>query len=282
MTGLMEKLMRVGTGKEREEIKDVDKEETTKVSPEVERLMASLEEKAKEIQDAEMALQAQVEEKKKEMEDLEAALKEARWQEKLERADKELAHFYREERKKEDRINRAINKVFNEAAKDVEEINLMFKDLKKLKKKVFGIESQLVRSDDDHDPKIKDAIEFKKVEIAREIEVTEEVKGALSLVREVNIAIGLGDKSDEELFGRAVNKLPIYAQNIYDEVKRARGKPVRVKRAELIRAAKIPEPRIIKARDELRKNLDVLVAKDLITCEEEGETLTLMERNIKE
>lgn len=46
--------------------------------------------------------------------------------------------------------------------------------------------------------------------------------------------------------------------------------------------ARIPEPRIIKAREELKKNLDVLVKKDLITYEEEGDTLILRENNIKE
>ncbi len=281
MTGLMEKLMRVGTGKEREEIKDADKEEMTTFSPEIERLMGSLEEKRKEIQDAESALQAQVEEKKKEMEEVQAALNETRWQEKLEIAEKELAHFYREQREKEDLIGRAINKVFNEAAEEVERINLVSKELKELKKKISGIESQLIQSDDDHDVKIKDAMEFKKAEIAREIEVAEEVKGGIPLVREVNVALGVGDESEDELFGRRINRLPIYAQNIYDEVKRSRGKPLKVNDAELIRVAKIPEPRIIKARDELKKNLEVLTKKELVACEEKGDTYTIME-NIRE
>ena len=281
MTGLMEKLMRVGTGKEREEIRDADKEETTTFSPEIERLMGSLEEKRKEIQDAESALQAQVEEKKKEMQEVQAALNETRWQEKLEIAEKELAHFYREQREKEDLIGRAINKVFNEAAEDVERINLVSKELKQLKKKISGIESQLIQSDDYRDVKIKDAMEFKKAEIAREIEVAEEVKGGIPLVREVNVALGVGDESEDELFGRRINRLPIYAQNIYDEVKRSRGKPLKVNDAELIRVAKIPEPRIIKARDELKKNLEVLTKKELVACEEEGDTYTIME-NIRE
>lgn len=282
MAGFMEKLIGLKAGEEREETKDAVKERMTSISPRTERLMASLEQKAKEIQDAEMTLKTQVGEKKKEMEELGAALEEAWWQEKLERADKELAHFYREERTKQDQINRAINKVFNEAARDVERINIMFKNLKELKKKISGIESRLIRSDDDHGAKIKDAMEFKKAEIAGEIEVTEEVKGGISLVREVNVALGIGDESDEELFGRVVNRLPIYAQNIYDEVRRSKGKPIKVRKDEFIRAARIPEPRIIQARAELKKNLDVLAEKDLITCEEEGEMLTLRENNIKE
>jgi len=281
MVELMERLMRVGTGKEREEIRDADKEEMTTFSPEIERLMGSLEEKRKEIQDAESALQAQVEEKKKEMEEVQAALNETRWQEKLEIAEKELAHFYREQREKEDLIGRAINKVFNEAAEEVERINLVSKELKELKKKTAGIESQLIQSDGNHDVKIKDVMEFKKAEIAREIEVAEEVKGAISVVREVNLSLGLGDESEDELFGRRIYRLPIYAQNIYDEVKRARGKPLKVNDAELIRVAKIPEPRIIRARDELKKNLGVLTKKELVTCEQKGDTYNITE-NIRE
>jgi len=281
MAELMEKLMDVEAGEQREEIKDADKEEMTTFSPEIERLMGSLEEKRKEIQDAESALQAQVEQKNKEMAELEAALNGTRWQEKLETVDKELAHFYREQRGKENLIGRAINKVFDEAAEDVERINLVSKKLKELKKKISGIESQLIQSDDDHDVKIKDAIEFKKAEIAREIEVAEEVKGAISVVREVNLSLGLGDESEEELFGRRIHRLPIYAQNIYDEVRRARGKPLKVRDAGLIRVAKIPEPRIIKARDELKKNLEVLTNKELVTCEEEGDTYIITE-NIRE
>lgn len=299
MAGFMEKLRGPKTGKrpkgvprspersegsesegEREEMKDVGKEEMTKVSQRVESLKASLEEKRKEIQDAEMALQAEAEKKKKEMEEVETTLKEAQWQEKLERADKELAHFYREERKKEDEINRAINKVFNEAAKDVEKINLTFKDLKELKKKISGIERNLIK-EGNQDPQIRDAIEFKKAEIIREVGVTEQLKGGSPLVREVNIALGIQEESEEDLLGRGFSRLSIYAQNIYDEVKRASGKPVRARVDELIRVARIPEPRIIKARGELKKNLDLLAKKELITYEEEGDTF-IITGNIKE
>jgi len=80
------------------------------------------------------------------------------------------------------------------------------------------------------------------------------------------------------LFGRRIYRLPIYAQNIYDEVRRARGKPLKVNDAGLIRVAKIPEPRIIKARDELKKNLEVLRKKELVTCEKEADTYTITER----
>ena len=258
------------------------KKQEAAVTGSTEDLKTQIEAKKQEIAQKEKDLQAQLEKEREILQEKEIALKEARWQEKLERADKELAHFFREERKKEDEINRAINKVFKKAAKDVEKINLTLKELEELKKKISNAETQLIRSDDDQDVKIKEAIEFKKAEITREIEVTEEVKGGISLVREVNVALGIQDESDEELFGRVVNRLPIYAQNICDEVKRAGGRPVKTKSDELIRVARIPDPRIIKAREELEKNLDILVAKDFITYETEGETLVLRENNIKE
>jgi hypothetical protein len=242
---------------------------------------AQIEAKKKEIDQKEKDLQTQLEMGRQSLAEMEAELKEAQWQEKLERVEKQLVQLYREERKKENEINQAINKVFNKAARDVKKINFIFKDLNELKKNISSIENQLIRSDDTHDLKIKEAIEFKKAEITREIEVTEEVKGGVSLVREVNVALGIQEESDQELFGRIVNRLPVYAQNIYDEVIRAGGKPVKAKEDELIRVAKIPEPRIIKARDELKKNLKVLVEKDLITYEAEGKTLILKENNIK-
>lgn len=257
------------------------KKQEAAVAGGIEDLTAQIEAKKQEIEAKERDLQAQLEKEGQTLQDMEAALKEARWQEKLEKVDKELGPFYREQRKKEDEISQAINKVFNEAAKDVEKVNLMFKDLQELKKKISGVETQLIRSDDNHDVKVKETIEFKKAEIAREIEVAEEVKGGISLVREVNIALGIQDESDEELFGRVVNRLPIYAQNIYDEVRRAAGKPVRARCAELIRAARIPDPRIIRAREELKKSLEVLTKKELVAYEEQGDTFIITE-NIKE
>ena len=213
------------------------------------------------------------------MEELEATLKEARWQEKLERVDKELVHFYQEERKKEDEINQAINKVFSKTSKIVERINLMFKDLEELKKKISSSETGLIQKSN-QDPQIRNAVEFKKAEVIREVPITEQLKGAFTLMRAVNIEMGIQGESDEDMWGDGFDRFPIYAQNIYDEVKRAGGKPVKAKCDELIRAARIPEPRIIKARDELRKNLEVLTKKEAIVYEEEGDTFVIRE-NIK-
>lgn len=276
MERTIERAEDLGVGKDKEETKAANEQERAGVSPRIESLTASLEEKKREIQEAEAALRAQVEKKRREMEEAEVALKEAQWQENLERIDRELTDLYREERKKEDEISRAINNAFAEAAKAVENINLVFKGLKDLKEKISGIESRVIRSDEGRDANIvKKAMELKRAEIVREMEVAEEVKGGLSLVREVSAALGLQAESDGELFGRVVHRLPVYAQNICNELKRSTGKPVKLNRDELIRVARIPEPRIIKAREELEKSLDVLVREGRLVFEREGETLIL-------
>lgn len=283
MAGIIEKLKGVETAKEGEEGKDATKREMTKVSQAIENLKSRLDEKRAEIDATERTLQDQIEQKQKEKEQLEEALRDQAWQEKLESVDKALVALYREQRKKEDEINRAINKVFNLAAKVVEKINLMFKDIEELKKKTAVIERRLIQpaEDGDRDTEMRDAMEFRRAEVAREVEVIEEVKGGLSLVREVNAALGEGEP-EHELLRRIAERLPLYAQNIYDEVRRSGGRPVRVREDELIRVARIPEPRIIQARTELRKNLDVLLRKELVTWEEEGDTLVLRENAVEE
>jgi len=241
-----------------------------------------LEQKREELAETENNLKARLQQKQEEIAEVEKALRESQWQEKLEKVDKELAAFYREERKKADQINRAVNKLFNAAAKSVGKINRMLTEMRELKRKISTTENGLVRTDDGKDLSMKEAMEFKRAEVATEIELAEQVRGGVSLVREVNAALGVQDESDEEFFGRAADRFSSYAQNIYAEVRRAGGKPVRAREDELIRVARIPEPRIIRAREELRKNLDVLVEKELIVYEQEGDTLTLREANIGE
>ncbi|MDI6729813.1 MAG: hypothetical protein QMD44_12950 [Thermodesulfovibrionales bacterium] len=80
---------------------------------------------------------------------------------------------------------------------------------------------------------------------------------------------------DEELLDEDFGYLPSYAQNIYDEVKRAGSKAVRAREDELIRLAGIPEPRIIKAREVLKKHLDKLEDNNLIQYEKEGDIYIL-------
>ena len=248
----------------------------------VKNIERELEQKRKELAETEDNLKARLQEKQEEIAEVEKALSESQWQEKLDKVEEQLVAFYREERGKADQINRAVNKLFNAAAKGVEKINQMLTEIQELKKKISTIETGLVRTDDGKDLSMKEAMEFKRAEVAREIELAEQVKGGVSLVREVNAALGVQDESDEEFFGRAAHRFSSYAQNIYDEVRRAGGKPVRAREDELIRVARIPEPRIIRAREELRKNLDVLVEKELIVYEQEGDILTIREANVGE
>ncbi|MCK4419117.1 hypothetical protein KAV79_04870, partial [Candidatus Aerophobetes bacterium] len=70
-------------------------------------------------------------------------------------------------------------------------------------------------------------------------------------------------------------------QNIYDEIRLSRGGPVNARIDEWIRVARIPEPRIIKAREELKKNLEILRKKGLIEYEEEADALTVSENMVK-
>lgn len=254
----------------------------SKTLEKVESLKAKMEEKKRELEAAESDLKLKIEAKKKEIEKMEKALEEAQWEERLEKVEGELGPFYREEGEKEDKINGEINKLFNNASKNVEKINLMFKDLKQLKKKISNLEKELIQKSGDDNSRMRQAVEFKKAEVIREIEVTPQIRGGSSLVKTVNIAMGREEELEGDLFGSAFNELSIYAQNIYDEIRLSRGRPVNAKVDEWIRVARIPEPRIIKAREELKKNLEILRKKGLIEYEEEEDALTVRENMVEE
>lgn len=253
----------------------------SKVLEKVESLEAKAEEKKRELETAERNLEVQIEARKKELEEAKKALEEARWEERLKRVEKEIGPFYREEKDKEDEINRQINKVFNNASRAVKKINLAFKGLKDLEKKISSLGKKLIQSSEDDESRMREAIEFKKAEVTRELEIAELVKGGSSLVRAVNIAMGIQGEREEDLFGSGFNGLPLYAQNIYNEIKMSRGRPVRARVNEWIRVARIPDPRIIKAREELKKNLEILSKKNLVEYEEEGDILTVREETIE-
>ncbi|MDA2929112.1 hypothetical protein MYX84_04040 [Acidobacteria bacterium AH-259-O06] len=238
----------------------------------VKNLETQLEVKQDELAGTETNLQTQIELTQKEIARLEQALKEAQWQEKLERVEKQLVQLYREERKQEDKINGDVNALFHKTAKIVEKMNRGFKDLEELRGKRSDIERGLIKGSQDR--QMRDAIEFKKAEVIREVGVTEQLEGGTSLIRTVNVELGI--QESEEL-GKAVIRLPIYARNIYEEVRRAGGRPLRTRWDELIRVARIPEPRIIRAREELNKNLEVLREKGRIVYEEEGDSLIIRE-----
>lgn len=253
----------------------------SKTLEKAESLKTKIEEKSRELEATESDLETKIGTKKKEIEEMEKALQETQWEERLKKVEKELVPFYGKKRDKEDEINREINKLFNNASKNVEKINLVFKDLKELKKKISNLEKELIRKSGDDNSQMRQAVEFKKAEVIRKIEVTQQIRGGSSLVRAVNIATGREEELEGDLFGSGFNELSIYAQNIYDEIRLSRGRPVNARVDEWIRVARIPEPRIIKARAELKKNLEILKKKGLIEYEEDDDTLTVRENTIK-
>ena len=218
----------------------------------------------------------------KEILQLEESLKEAKWREKLKRIEKQqLVEFYREERKQEDKINRDINALFNRTSQTVEKINVSFRGLEELREKISEIERSLLTR---WGPfrEMRKAMELKKANVIREVPVTDQLDGGTPLVKTINTEMGIGEGEDEDLWAKGFIRLPIYAQDILAEVKRAAGRPVRASWDEWIRLAGIPEPRIIKAREELTKNLEVLREKGGIVYEEEGDTLVIRDNTQEE
>ena len=252
----------------------------SETSEKVESLKAKVEEKRRELETAVGGLKTHIEAKNEEIDQMGKALEEAQWEERLEKVERELGPFYRQEGEMEDEVNREINKLFNKASKNVEKINRGFKDLKELKKKISNLEKELIQNSGDGNSQIRQAVEFKRAEVIREVEVTPQIKGSSSLVKVVNNAMGM--EPGGALVGSGFNGLPRYAQNIYDEMRLSRGKPVSARVDEWIRVARIPEPRIIRAREELNKSLEVLSKKGLIDYEEEGDVLTVRESLVEE
>lgn len=238
----------------------------------IEGLEKQLEAKQEELTGTEVRLKTQAELTGKDIEQIQDALKEARWEEKLERVEKELVPLYREEREKEDKINRDVKALFNRTCKHVEKMNQGFKELEEIRERVSDIQKDLMRSKRGPDRQMRDAIEFTKAEVIREVPVTEQLEGGASLLRTVNIEIGIRDNVDDA-WGKGFVRLPTYARNILEEVRRAAGRPVRATQDEMIRLAAIPDPRIIKAREELNKNMEILREKGLIVYDQEGDTL---------
>jgi len=245
----------------------------SETSEKVESLKAKVEEKRRELETAVGGLKTHIDTKNEEIDQMGKALEEAQWEERLEKVERELGPFYRQEGEMEDEVNREINKLFNKASKNVEKINRGFKDLKELKKKISNLEKELIQNSGDGNSQIRQAVEFKRAEVIREVEVTPQIGGGSSLVKAVNIATGI-EQERGGLFSSGFNVLPRYAQSIYDEIRLSRGKPVSARIDEWIRVAGIPEPRIIKAREELDKSLEILKKKGLLEYEKvEGDTL---------
>ena len=233
-------------------------------------LNAQIEAQKKLIEDRESDLQAKLEKERQVLAEKETALKEANWKEKVEVAEKKIGRLYRKHRQKEKIISKAMNELFQGASKKVENINAMFGELEGLKKEISKKENSLIRKGGEHDVLIKDAIEFNKVQIDREIKAPQQVEGALSLIREVNRTKGLQGSLSDMLIGRKADTLSSYAGNIYTELMENRTRIIKNKEDGLVKLAGIAEPRIIKAREELQRSLKELEENDLISYEKNG------------
>ena len=251
------------------------KKQESAVVGNMEDLRAQIEAKKNEIEAKEKDLQAQLEKEREALGEREAALKEAQWQEKIEAAEKEIGQLCRQKRRKEKDINQALNKLFQETSKGVEKINTMFGELEESKKEISIGEDSLIRKGGEDGLLAKDALEFKKAEIDREIRVPQQAEGALSLIKEVNRTKGLKGELSDMLVGRKADTLPSYARNIYSELMENRSRVIKQKEDALVKLAGIPEPRIIKAREELQRCLDELEDDNLIVVEKDGVEFTI-------
>ncbi|ODS33506.1 MAG: hypothetical protein SCARUB_01330 [Candidatus Scalindua rubra] len=146
----------------------------------------------------------------------------------------------------------------------------MFGELEGLRKEISKKEDLLIRKGGEQDLLVRDALEFKKAEIDREIKVSQQVEGALSLIKEVNRTKGLEGKLSDMLVGRKADTLSSYARNIYLELTENRSRIIKQKEDALVKLASIPEPRIIKAREELQRCLSELEEDNLIVYEKKG------------
>ena len=236
----------------------------------IEDLRVQIEAKKKEIEAKEGNLQAQLEKEREVLQEKEIALKEAHWQEKIGIAEKEIGQLYRKQRQKEKSISKTMNDLFREASKRVEDINAMFGEMEGLKKEISKKEDSMIRKGGEHDLQAKDALEFKKVQIDREIKVPLQIEGALSLVKEVNRTKGLQGTLSDMLVGKKADTLSSYARNIYIELMENRSRIIKNKEDALVKLAGIAEPRIIKAREELQRCLKELEEDNLIVCEKDG------------
>jgi len=206
----------------------------------------------------------QVISKEEELALAEESLKKEEYQEILKKIENRLGPLYQKESDCENQINSSMNRLFNRTARAVEKINLMFKDLSELKKEIKNKENEIVQNGQQNRFPVRDALELKRVQIAQDSEVIKQIKGASSLVKQVNIVKGVSASVCEGLLEEDFGRLPVFAQNIYDAVKKTGSRSLRVPVDDLIRISKIPEPRIIIARDMVSKFLDNLKENNLI------------------
>jgi hypothetical protein len=201
----------------------------------------------------------------------EEALKNAEFQEILETVEDKLVPLYQKEKESINQISSSMNKLFKRTARAVEKINLMLKDLSELKKEIKNAENKIAQNAQQDGSGVREAIELNRVKVDQDFEGINQVNGASFLVKQVNMAMGNSGGAYEALLKDDFSYLPDYALNIYDSVKGAGAKSLRTKMEDLIRISKIPEPRIILAREMVLKFLDKLKENNLIEYSLEGD-----------
>ncbi|MCK4244076.1 MAG: hypothetical protein KAX20_00455 [Candidatus Omnitrophica bacterium] len=205
----------------------------------------------------------------------EEALKEAEFLEILKKIEDKLIPLYQKEMEEENQISSTMNKLFKRTVRAVEKTNMMYKDLSVLKKEIKNAESQITQNAQHDGSAVRDAIELKRAQVAQDFKVVKQIKGASYLVKHVNMAISSPAGVYQGLFEEDFGRLPSYAQNIYDAVKKACPKSFRARMDDLIRISRIPEPRIIIAREMVVKFLDKLKENNLIEYSFSGDTFTV-------
>jgi len=209
------------------------------------------------------------------LKEAEEALKEAEFLEILKKVENKLVSFYQKERENENLISSSMNDLFKRTAQVVKKINLMYKDLSKLKKEIKNTESQIIQNGQQNGFAVREAIELKKVQAVQDLKVIKQIKGASSLVKQVNMTMGEPGGVYHGLLEEDFGRLPVYAQNIYDAIKKAGARSMRARADDLIRISKIPEPRVILARELVVKFLDKLHENNLIEYSLSGDTYTI-------
>ena len=234
-------------------------------------LKAQIETTRKKIMTKEEELAQEEEALKKEKE----ALKEAGFQETLETIENKLVPLFQKERECENQICSFMNKLFKRTARDVKKINLMFKDLRGFKKEIKNVENQIAQNAQQDGSAVREALELKRIQFDQDFEVIKQVKGASFLVKQVNTAMGNPEDAYEGLLKEEFSHLPVYALNIYDSAKRAGVKSLRARVDDLIRISRLPETKIVLARDMVVKFLDKLKENNLIEYSLSGDTYTI-------
>lgn len=231
-------------------------------------LMGQIETSRKQIENKEAEL-TQAEEALKKAEE---ALKEAEFQDILKIVEDKLVPLFQKERENENQISSSMNDLFKRTAQAVKKINLMYKDLSKLKKVIKNTENQIIQNGQQNGFAVREAMELKKVQAVQDLKVIKQIKGASSLVKQVNMTMGEPGGVYQGLLEGDFGRLPVYAQNIYDAIKKAGVKSLRAQIDDLIRISRLPEPRIILAREMVIKFLDKLKENKVIKYSLSGDT----------